>query len=133
VHKTTRLTILCAVILLSSAVLRAGQTSPEDSEAIAHARQLFQLMRDDKVEDVAKEFDAKMSAAMTAAQLRSVMDQIRQQAGGFQSYIEERVQRPQQGYTAVMFGCQFEKNGVNAMFVFDADKKLAGLQFRPRP
>jgi len=131
---TTRLAILCSVIAIaSSGGVRAAQPSPEDTEAVAHAKQLFQLLRDDKVEEFVKEFNAQMAAAATPEKIRSFMEAVRQQAGGFESFIDERVDRPQPGITAVMLGCKYEKNGVNAMFAFDAEKKLAGFSFRPRP
>jgi len=132
--RTIRVAILCmAVAMSSTSLLEAMQPSADDTAAIAHAKRLFQLLREDKVEDVAKEFTSQMTAALTPAQMRSVLEGVRGQAGTFQSFIDERVTRPSPGFTAVMLGCQYDNNGVNAMFVFDAENKLAGLRFNPMP
>jgi hypothetical protein len=110
----------------------SAQPSQDDAKRIEHAKHLFQLIRDDKHADVFKDFNEKMAAAMPVEKLSGAWASVLQQTGAFQSIIDEQVQRPQPGFTAVILGCQFENAAVNAMFVFDDMNKLAGLAFRPR-
>jgi hypothetical protein len=134
-HVTTihRFAIVCAVIVIAAlAPLGASQPSPQDIQAVDHAKRMFQLLRDDKIEEMAKEFTAQMTAAMSPEQLRAAWGSVLQQAGAFGSILDEQVERPQPGFTVVVFGCQFGNAAVNAMFAFDADNKLAGLRFTPR-
>lgn len=123
---------LLAALLLLAPIAVAAQPSAEDSKAIAHARQLFEMLRDEKHKEVAAEFSEKMAAAMPVEKLTAAWASVLQQTGAFKSIVDEQVQRPQPGFTAVVLGCQFENALVNAMLVFDAQDKLAGLSFRPR-
>jgi ABC-type transporter MlaC component len=124
--------IIAIALMLFAQAGAAAQPSAEDSKAIANAKRLFQLIRDDKHEDVAKEFNEKMAAAMPVEKMRGAWASVLQQTGAFKSIDDEQVQRPAEGYVAAILGCQFENAAVNATFVFDAAGKLAGVSFRPR-
>jgi hypothetical protein len=123
---------LIAALALLAPLGAAAQPAADDAKAIAQAKQLFQLIRDNKHADVAKEFNEKMAAAMPVEKLGGAWESVLQQTGAFKSVIGEQVQRPQEGFTAVILNCEFENAAVNAMFVFDAQNKVAGIAFRPR-
>ena len=105
-----------------------GQVDP----AIDHGKRIFQELRDEKFEDVAKEFNAQVAAAMPASQLRQVWSALIQQVGPFKSFLEERVATPAAGTTAIILGCQFENAALNFIVAFDSETKISGLRFAPR-
>jgi len=135
----TILTLRAIVVMLAllatlpfASLSVAAQPSAEDTKLIEHAKQLFQSIRDNKHDAVAKEFNDKMAAAMPIEKLSGAWASVLQQTGAFKAIIDEQVQRPQAGFTAVILGSQFENASVNAMFVFDEANKVAGISFRPR-
>jgi hypothetical protein len=115
------------VVLLTGSNLSYGQ----DSAAKDHAKRIIEFLRQDKFEEVAKEFNAQVAAAMSAQQLGEAWSRIRGQVGNFQSIIDQQVMT-QAGNTVVVSGCQFEKANLNAIVAFDGDNKIAGLRFVPR-
>jgi hypothetical protein len=129
--RTFLCSLLAALVLLAPSGA-AAQPSAEDTTAIARAKQVFQLIRDGKHSEVAAEFNEKMAAVMPVEKLSGAWASVLQQTGAFKSLVDEQVQRPQPGFTAVVLGCEFENAAVQAMFVFDAQNKIAGIAFRPR-
>ena len=127
-----RVSVIAIALMAFAQIGAAAQPSAEDVKVIENAKRLFQLIRDDKHEDVAKEFNEKMAAAMPVEKMRGAWASVLQQTGAFKSIDDEQVQRPQEGFVAAILGCQFENASVNATFVFDAAGKRAGLSFRPR-
>ena len=128
-----RIRIVCSVMLIAGLGLAFGPGSrAQDNPAAAHGRRVLDLLLQDKFDEIAKEFNAKMAAALTPAQLGSVWTAMRQQVGGFQSVITNVVATPAAGITLVTIGCQFEKAAVNLIVAFDAEDKIAGLRFAPR-
>ena len=125
--------VLVMFVLAAASRAAMAQDAPDDKASIAKGKQVLTLLTESKFDEVVAQFDEKMSAAMTAEQARAFWIQLEGQAGRFKSYIDEQVTAPQPGYTAVLLGCQFENNGVNAMIVFGRDGKIAGLGFKPRP
>ena len=125
--------LICGVVLigiLASAGLHAGQAQ---ESAVDHARRVLDLIRDEKFDEVAKEFNAQVASALSASQMREVWSTLRQQVGPFTSIIDQRVTTPAAGITAVVLGCQFEKIALNLIVAFDAEQKIGGLRFAPRP
>lgn len=120
-------TVLLLLVPLNLTPLH-GQASPP----IDHAKRVFDLFRQDKFDEVAAELSGQL-AAITASQLREGWRALQQQAGDFTSFIDERVTTPGPGITAVSLGCQFEKTAVNFVVAFDAENKIGGLRFAPRP
>ena len=114
-----------------------GLTAPaivgQENAAGVHARRVLNLLRQEQFADVASEFNAKVAALMSAAQLRDAWTTLQKQAGPFQSVIDEQVSTPSPGFTAATLGCQFEKGVLNVMIAFDAQDKIAGLRIAPRP
>jgi dienelactone hydrolase len=119
--------VLAALVTASP---NAGQS--QESAPVGHAKRIFDLLRAEKFEDVTKEFDAQMAAALPASQMRSVWSTLNQQVGQFRSFIDQRVTTPAVGVTAVVLGCQFDKSALNLIVAFDAADRIAGLRFAPR-
>jgi hypothetical protein len=120
------------IVVVLSIVTIVPAHSQEDP-AIGHARRVMDLVTHEQFDDLIKEFNSQMSAALSAQQMRDVWATLRQQAGPFTSILDQQVTTPAPGITAVTFGCQFEKAALNAIVAFDAQNKIAGLRFIPRP
>ena len=119
---------LCALIGLTAPAI-----SGQENAAGVHARSVLNLLRLEQFADVASEFNDKIKAAMSAAQLGDAWTKLRQQAGPFKSIIDERITSPSPGITAAILGCQFEKAVLNVIIAFDGQDKIAGLRITPRP
>jgi hypothetical protein len=122
-------TFTLALLLLFSGVQFAQS---QDTAAIDHARKIRQSLIQGKFADVTMEFTSQMAAALTAERLGQVWAGLKQQAGEYQSEISAQTAM-QQGFTAVTIGCQFERVALDMIVAFDADNKIAGLRFVPRP
>jgi uncharacterized protein len=105
----------------------------QENAAVDRAKRIFDLLRTEKFDDVVKEFNAQMTAALPASQLGDVWSTFRQQVGPFTAFLDERVTTPGGSITAVVLGCQFEKSALNVIVAFDAEHKIGGLNFVPRP
>lgn len=117
----------------TSAGVRPSGEQTQESPAIEHAKRVLDWFTQERFDSIASEFNAQMAAAMTAAQLREVWAVFGQQVGPFASYIDQRVATPAPGVTSVILGCQFAKAAMSVIVSFDADDKIAGLRFTPRP
>jgi dienelactone hydrolase len=126
-----RVNLVFALFVLIS--LTGAAIVGQDNAAGVHARRVLNLLRQEQFADVASEFNAKVAALMSAAQLRDAWTTLQKQAGPFQSVIDEQVSTPSPGFTAATLGCQFEKAVLNVMIAFDAQDKIAGLRIAPRP
>jgi dienelactone hydrolase len=130
-NRAGRLWIFVLVAIVSIAVMRGS--ARQENPAIDHAKRIVELLKAEKFAEVAKEFNAQMTAALSEQQLAQTWSTFRQQVGAFQSFIDQQVRTPPSGITAVMLGCQFDKIAMNVMVAFDADGKIAGLRLTPRP
>jgi uncharacterized protein len=120
-------------VLFALIGLTGPSISGQENAAGVHARRVVNLLRQEQFADVASEFNAKVAALMSAAQLRDAWMTLQKQAGPFQSIIDEQVTTPSPGITAAVLGCQFEKAVLNIMIAFDAQDKIGGLRITPRP
>ena len=124
------------VTLVFALVVPISLTAPaivaQDNAAAVHARRVVNLLRQEQFPDVASEFNAKVAALMSAAQLREAWMTLQKQAGPFQAILDEQVTTPSPGITAVVLGCRFEKAVLNVMIAFDAENKIGGLRIAPR-
>jgi len=123
-----RLTLLAILAVAGAQTASQGQVNP----VLDHGKRIFQQFRDEKFDEVAKEFNAQVAAALPVAQLRQVWSTLSQQVGPFKSFIDERVTTPAAGTTAVILGCQFENTALNFIVAFDGENKISGLRFTPR-
>src|SRR5262245_34608658 len=119
--------------LLSLCVLLTAMTlGAQTQDGVAHARQVFDLMRQEKFADVAKEFNAQRTAALPPHALAQTWAAMRAQLGEFKSELSQQAGTTR-GITVVTLGQQYERAALNMVVAFDAENKIAGLQFVPRP
>jgi dienelactone hydrolase len=118
---------------LVAIVLAPGTARTQERTQVDHARHILELLRTEQFDEVVKEFNAQMTAALPAAKLRDVWANLKTQFGALKSTLDERVTTPGTGMTAVVLGAQFENAALNVIVAFDADNKTAGLRMVPRP
>ena len=111
--------------------LAAAQTP--GSSTTDRAKRILDLLVREQFDEVAKEFNEKMTAAMPVTRLRDTWTKVRQQAGAYVSAIDESVTTPGPGFTAVVLGCQFERAALNIRIGFDGQNKIGGFGIVPRP
>jgi uncharacterized protein len=111
--------------------LAAAQT-PGNSTT-DRAKRILDLLVREQFDEVAREFNEKMTAAMPVTRLRDTWTKVRQQAGAYVSAIDESVTAPGPGFTAVVLGCQFERAALNIRIGFDGQNKIGGFGIVPRP
>jgi hypothetical protein len=99
--------------------------------ALANARRILELLRQQKFAEVVKEFDAQMAVALPLEKVDQEWAAVRAQAGDFKSELSQNVSQAGPA-TIVTLGCQFERAALSAVFVFDWTEKLSSLQFLPR-
>jgi hypothetical protein len=104
-----------------------------DDAAFAHARAVFDLLRQDRCDEVATQFNTQLIAELTPTQLRRVWSAARHQTGAFLSYVDYRVTAAEAALTTVVLGCQFEKTISDFLVAFDNDYKIAALRVTNRP
>jgi hypothetical protein len=73
-----------------------------------------------------------MAAALPPEVLGQVWSTLSAQVGAFKSELSQQAASVRTG-TAVTLGLQFERAALNMVVSFDADNKVSGLQFVPRP
>jgi hypothetical protein len=113
-------------------VLATHAAFAQDPPAISHAKRVIDLLVRERFDEVTGDFNAQISAVLPAAQLRTVWTGLIQQVGPFVRVLDARVQPAPNDVTAAVLGCQFERTALNAVVAFDADGRIAGLQFVPR-
>ena len=112
--------------------IAAGQASrAQDEAAVANAKHVLELLRQEKFEDVAKDFTPQMTAAMSAKQLGDLWSALRAQVGMLTSVLDDKV-ATSGAITGVTLGCQFERASLNVRVAFNPAGKIAGLGFTPR-
>ncbi len=154
-HRCRHLTVALCVIALLGLAGPVAQARPEpvegarpepvegarpepvegaqDSPAVTHAKRVLNRLGQDQFEEVAKEFNNKVAAAMTPLQLREVWTTLRQQVGPVKAILDHQETTTPGGVTTVVLGCQFERTVVNITIAFDAEGRIAGLRLTPRP
>jgi hypothetical protein len=116
--------LACLSVFLLSVIAQA-------QDSVGHARQILDLLRQEKFSDVAKEFNPQVAAGLPAPALAQAWSALRTQVGEFKSEIDQQ-SAAIRGGTAVTIGAQFERAALNIIVVFDPENKIAGLQFVPR-
>jgi uncharacterized protein len=122
---------ILALVCMPTNPIHAQETAAAD--AIAHAKRIVDALEHEKFEDVAKEFNAQVTAALSVEQLRATWSAFHEQVGAFRSFFEQRASTPRPGITAVVLACHFEKTDINIVVAFDGDNKIGGLRFMPHP
>jgi len=129
-NRTLRLSIVFAVVAALS-MMASGSVRAQSETAKDHAKRILELLKQEKFEDIAREFNPQVAAAMTPQQLGEAWSRIKALAGDFKSTIDQTVM-DQSGVTVVVTGCQFEKLALNYVLALDGNNKIAGLRFVPR-
>ena len=124
-----RVLIVSVLVVMATGIVAASQ----QPIAVERGKAVLELIRAGRFEDVTKQFNAQMTAGLSAAQLRQMWANLSQQVGALESIVDERVATPAPGITAAVLGCQFEKAALNVIVAFDAENKIGGLQIVPRP
>ena len=119
-------------LLSLSILLFINGVAAQAQDAITHAHQVLDLLRQGKAADVAREFDATMTAGLPPQVLAQVWPGLQAQAGAYKSELGQQ-SAGIRGGTAVTLGLQFERAALNMVVVFDANNKISGLNFAPRP
>jgi dienelactone hydrolase len=127
-HRSFRKLLLLPVLLL----FHGTETHAQSQEPVAHARRILELLQQGKAPEVAKEFNAQMAAALPPEVLGQVWASMGAQVGAFKSEIAQQSASVRTG-TTVTLGVQFERAALNMVVAFDADNRISGLQFGPRP
>ena len=131
--RLTRTALTLGILAALVVTVWAHRVHAQENAAVAHARQVVDLLRAERFEEVTKDFNTQMAAALSAAQLRDVWSTLRQQVGAFTAYLDQSATEQPGGLRAVVLGCQFGKAALNAIVAFDSQQKIAGLRFVPRP
>jgi Protein of unknown function (DUF3887) len=125
--------VLALVVMPEFPTAQTQEGSKQDSSKIEHAKRVLDLLVQEKFDEVAKEFDEKMTVALPVEKLRAVWTQIGQQAGKYRSAIDQQVTTPAPGITVITLGSRFENADINVRIAFDGSDKIAGMFFIPRP
>jgi hypothetical protein len=107
-------------------------TLSKSERALTQARRVFELLRQEKFADVAKEFNVQAAAVLPTAALSQKWSALRAQVGAYKSELSKTVDQAGT-FTVVTLGCQFERAALNIMIVFGPDEKIGALEFVPRP
>ena len=99
-------------------------------ELQGQARQLATNLFSRQFDQVAAQFDEKMSAAMPPDKMGSILDSLQAQAGRFRSITGTRPEELA-GYRIVYVTCQFEKAALDLRLVYDGKGRVAGMFFAP--
>jgi dienelactone hydrolase len=120
-----------AIVLVVLATLPLSARAQE-SAAVTRAKRVLDQLRQDRYEEVAKDFNAKMSAALPVAQLQQVWTSLRQQVGPLKTIVDHRENAIAGGITSVALGCEFEKATLDVVIAFDPEGRIGGLRLVPR-
>src|SRR5205085_1214959 len=81
---TMKKTLCLSLLLLTVAAGAQAQ------DAVAHARQVLELLRQEKFADLVKEFDAQMTAGLPPQALAQTWASLRAQVGDFKSEVGQQ-------------------------------------------
>ncbi len=104
--------------------------SAQDDPAIEHGLRVLESLRHEQFDQVAAEFNARMSAALPAEELGPFWLTLKSQIGAFESVTDSSV-TDVEGITVVTLECRFEGVALNVIIAFDGDDRIAGLRFVP--
>src|SRR5262245_32618696 len=82
---------LMSVAIIATVVVASGNAQTQERAAVDHAKHVLELLRSERFDDVAKEFNAQMATALPVEKLRDVWASVGQQFGALKSTLDERV------------------------------------------
>lgn len=118
--------VLLAAVLLSV----TGAAYPQDSPVTEAAGEALAELRGGNYAAFYARFDEKMKAALPQDKLSEIWKGITAQAGAFKSKIATR-QEKTGPFDVVVITCQFEIAALDVQLVFNEQRQLSGLFFRP--
>jgi len=113
-----------ALVLMSALIAADAPDFPAQAKAF-----VLTLSRDDFAAAV-KDFDETMTKVLPADRLKTIWQSVTGRFGAFKEATDTRVEQKGK-LTIVYVAGKFEKGPLDVRVVFDADKKIAGLQFLP--
>jgi uncharacterized protein len=120
------------VVLLTAAVpavvLSARAAEPADLEV--RARAFLSAIADDDLAAATKDFDETLKKALPGEKLRDIWKDLVAKGGAFKRLGGARTGKVDE-YDIVTVTCEFEKTAYDARVVFNADRQIGGLFFRP--
>jgi uncharacterized protein len=105
-------------------------TFAQDTKILDLAGKAFSELSDGNYTAFHSRFDEKMTSVMPVEQVKEMWDAILIQSGTFKSQIGIR-QEKSDGYDIVIITCQFEKMSLDITLVFNTQRQMSGLFFRP--
>ncbi len=123
-----QIAFLMALLIMFPATSSAIQD--ENNDLIEFAEGLLELLVEEDFDSFAAHFDEQMSEALSVEQLAQTWQGLQIQVGKFKGKIEEQT-LTQQGYDIVIFLCEFENANINIQLVFNEEREISGLFFRP--
>ncbi len=122
---------ICLVLAGSAgAVRKAAAATPPETNLVASAIQLVELMVSGNFSSAVARFDATMRTALPEPKLREAWETVLKQAGPFQEQVRTRT-LTQAGHDIVLVTCQFERAKLDTRVVLNAQGQVAGLFFAP--
>jgi dienelactone hydrolase len=118
--------MLLAAVPAGAYPVRAAE--PADLEA--RARAFLAAVAKDDLTAATKDFDEAMKKALPEEKLRTLWKDLVAKGGAFKKLGGARSGKANK-YDIVTVRCEFEKAAYDARVVFDADKQITGLFFRP--
>lgn len=115
-----------ATMMMPALVLGQQNAARPDSLAVEFVEQ---LVRGDFDAATAR-FDSTMATVMPPATLEETWDALLAQVGEFREWSATRLLQ-QQGYDIVLVSSEFTGAAIDIQVVFDEDRRIAGLFFRP--
>jgi dienelactone hydrolase len=119
--------LLVVTVGLVSPAVRA-QSPPVD--LAARATQVADRLAAGQTSAVVADFDARMTAVLPEAGLKTAWASLTTQFGAFQRHAAVKTV-PQGALTLAIVSCQFERAWIDEQVTFDAGGKISGLSFRP--
>lgn len=113
---------LCASLPATTAeeaVIKVDKKNP--------SKMFVQLISTSKFAEAMNMCDARMSAAMSAAQLQQVWQQLLDQIGALQSFEETRTEAASSQYKITVFAGKFERGQKDILVTWDENGKIAGF------
>jgi dienelactone hydrolase len=114
------LTLLCLV----------ATANPAPADPPARARAFVAALTCGDFAAAVGDFDATMQKVLPADKLKTTWESVTQQFGPFQKAADPRTEIKGQ-FVFVYVPCQFEKGPLDVRVVFNAEKRIGGLQFLP--
>jgi hypothetical protein len=124
----------CTIVCIAVATLGCDQQKKanenQSRELEAAVRGMIELLADEEFDKATKDFDDTMKTEMSAAKIRETWRGFIAKFGAFKKQGKIRLERKDE-YEIVLVPCAFTRGSLDVQVVFNSEKKIAGLSFRP--